>query len=75
VIRDAIEVLAPGALDRAVDRLVGLVVGDPFRSVAIGTALLYVGARLLGWWLVALILGASAWELVRWPGRLPRRWP
>lgn len=53
------------------DRAVALLVGNPWRSAVLGAALLYFGARTLGWWLIALIVAGAAWELVRWPGRLP----
>lgn len=60
--------------ERAVDRAIALVTSSPVRAVLIGAVLLYVGARTLGWWTVAVVVAAAAWEFVRWPGRLPWRW-
>lgn len=57
----------------AADVLVAAVVGGPIRATLIGVALLWLGARYLGWFTLALIGAGCAWEFVRWPGRAPGR--
>lgn len=59
--------------DRLADAIAAFFVGSAPRSVAIGAALLYAGARWLGWWTLALVLVGAAWELLTYPGRLPWR--
>lgn len=34
----------------------------------LAAVLLYLGARYLGWWTIALIGAGVAWEFVKWPG-------
>lgn len=60
--------------DRISDALVAFFVGDPVRSLALGTALLWLGAHYLGWWTAVLIVVGGARELVAYPGRLPKVW-
>lgn len=73
MIRDAIDLVAPGALDRAADALVWVFVGNAVRSLILGAALLWLGAHYLGWWTLALVVAGGAWELGAYPGRLPWR--
>ena len=56
--------------DRISDALVALFAGDPVRSLAIGAALLWLGAHYLGWWTAVLVVVGGAWELTAYPGRL-----
>lgn len=60
--------------DRAADAIVAFFVGNAARSLAIGAALLWLGAHYLGWWTLALVVAGAAWEVVRYPGRLPAHW-
>jgi hypothetical protein len=57
--------------DRILDTLVAFFVGSAVRSLAIGTALLWLGAHYLRWWTAVLVMAGAAWELVAYPGRLP----
>lgn len=60
--------------DRAADSVIALFVGNPIRSLAIGTALLWLGAHYLGWWTAVLVVAGAVWELVAYPGRVPKVW-
>lgn len=57
--------------NRISDAIVALFAGDPVRSLAIGAALLWLGAHYLGWWTAVLVVVVGACELVAYPGKLP----
>lgn len=57
--------------NRISDAIVAFFVGNPVRSLAIGAALLWLGAHYLGWWTAVLVVVGGAWELAAYPGSLP----
>jgi hypothetical protein len=57
--------------DRISDPVVAIFVGNPVRSLAIGTTMLWLGAHYMGWWTAVLVVVGAAWELMAYPGRLP----